>query len=71
MELLPDVLRSSGTQPVEDVVVPLLWTLSADPGLLQEVMRHEAAHHGVLTGNDRVSGRCNRDDTTLYDLNIK
>lgn len=48
MELLPDVLRRSGTQSVEDVVVSLLWALSADPRLLQQVVRHEAAHDGVL-----------------------
>lgn len=50
MELLPDVLGRSGTQSVEDVVVSLLGALSADPGLLQQVVRHEAAHDGVLSG---------------------
>ena len=35
-------------QAVEDVVVPLLRALLADPGLLQEVVRHEAPHHRVL-----------------------
>lgn len=49
MKLLPDVLGRSGAQSVEDVVVSLLWALSADPGLLQQVVRHEAAHHRVLT----------------------
>lgn len=53
MELLPDLLRRSGAQTVEDVVVPLLRTLSADPRLLQQVMRHEAAHDGVLEGDGK------------------
>lgn len=48
VELLPDVFRRSGAQPVEDVVVPLLGALPADPRLLQQVVRHEAADHGVL-----------------------
>lgn len=34
MELLPDFLRRSGAQAIEDVVVSLLWTLCADPRLL-------------------------------------
>lgn len=50
MELLPDFLRRSGAQAIEDVVVSLLRTLCADPRLLQQVMRHEAAHNGVLSG---------------------
>jgi len=54
VELLPDVLRGAGTQAIEDVVVPLLSALSADPRLLQQVMRHKAAHDGVLTGNTRA-----------------
>lgn len=54
VELLPDFLRRSGTQTVEDVVVPLLWTLPADPRLLQQVMRHEAAHNGVLPGDGKL-----------------
>lgn len=54
MELLPDFLRRSGTQTIEDVVVPLLWTLPADPRLLQQVMRHEAAHDGVLPGDGKL-----------------
>lgn len=49
VELLPDVLGGSGTQSVEDVVVSLLGALSADPRLLQQVVRHEAAHDGILT----------------------
>lgn len=49
VELLPDVLGRSGTQSVEDVVVSLLFALSADPRLLQQVVRHEAAHDGVLS----------------------
>lgn len=53
MEPGPDLLWSSSTQTVEDVVVPLLWTLATDPGLLQQVMRDEAAHHRVLTGDNR------------------
>lgn len=48
MELLPDVLGRAGTQSVEDVIVSLLRTLSADPGLLQQVVGHEPAHDGVL-----------------------
>lgn len=48
VELLPDGFGGSGTQPVEDVVVPLLFALPADPGLLQQVVRHKATHHGVL-----------------------
>lgn len=53
VELLPDLLRSASTQTVEDVVVPLLRTLSADPRLLQQVMRHEAAHDGVLPADGK------------------
>lgn len=53
MKLLPDVFRRSGTQPVEDVVVPLLRALPTDPRLLQQVVRHEAAHDGVLRRKSR------------------
>lgn len=53
MELLPDFLRRSGAQAIEDVVVSLLWTLCADPRLLEQVMRHEAAHDGVLSGEGK------------------
>lgn len=53
VELLPDVFGRSSTQAVEDVVVPLLRALSADPGLLQQVVGHEAAHHGVLMEKNR------------------
>lgn len=48
VEFLSDVLRRSGAQPVEDVVVPLVLTLSADTRFLQEVVRHEAPDHRVL-----------------------
>lgn len=51
VELLPDFLGRSGAQTIEDVVVSLLRTLRADPRLLQQVMRHKAAHHGVLPGD--------------------
>lgn len=53
MELLPDLLWRSGTQTVEDVVVPLIRTLCADPRLFQQVMGHEAAHDGVLPGDGK------------------
>ena len=48
MELLLDVVGGAGTQPVEDVVVPLLLALHADPGLLQQVVGHKPPHHRVL-----------------------
>lgn len=62
VELLADLLGRSGAQAVEDVVVPLLRALRADPRLLQQVMRHEAAHDGVLRGgrglrHRRINGR--------------
>lgn len=53
VELLPDLLWRSGTQTVEDVIVPLIRTLCADPRLLQQVMGHEAAHDGVLPGGGK------------------
>lgn len=49
VELGPDVLGGSSTQPVEDVVVPLLLALLADPGFLQQVVGHEASHHSILS----------------------
>lgn len=48
MQLLLQLLRRSGTQPVEDVVVPLVIALHADPGLLQQVVRDESTHDCVL-----------------------
>lgn len=48
MELLSDVLGGAGAQAVEDVVVPLFGALPADPRLLQQVVRHEAANDGIL-----------------------
>lgn len=51
MELLADVLRRSGAQAVEDVVVPLFRALCADPGLLQKVVGHESTDDRVLVGN--------------------
>lgn len=57
VELLPDVFGRSGTQSVEDVIVSLLWTLPADPRLLQQVVRHEAAHHGILTSHKTKTGK--------------
>lgn len=41
-------LGGASTEQVEHVVVPLLGRLHADPGLLQEVVGDEAAHHLVL-----------------------
>lgn len=52
VELLPDVLRGSGTQAVEDVVIPLLRALPADSRLLQQVVRHKTAHNSVLESQE-------------------
>lgn len=60
MELLPDVLGGSGTQSVEDVVVSLLGALSADPRLLQQVVRHEAANDDILTARKQKNKRNNK-----------
>lgn len=48
VELLLDVFRSSSTQPVEDVIVPLLLALRADTGLFQQVMGHETTYYCIL-----------------------
>lgn len=45
---LAQPLGGAGTEQVEHVVVPLLGRLHADPGLLQQVVGDEAAHHLVL-----------------------
>lgn len=42
------VFRRAGAQPVEDVVVPLVAALHANPRLLQQVMGDEAADYRVL-----------------------
>lgn len=42
------VLGRPGAQPVEDVVVPLVVALHANPRLLQQVMGDEPAHHCIL-----------------------
>lgn len=57
MELLPDVLGGPGTESVEDVVVPLLGALPADPRLLQQVVRHEAAHDRILTTQSQTGNK--------------
>lgn len=48
VQFLLDVLRRSGTQPVEYVVVPLVVTLHANPGLLQQVMGDKSTHDHIL-----------------------
>lgn len=42
------VFGRPGAQPVEDVVVPLVTALHANPRLLQQVMGDEAADNRVL-----------------------
>lgn len=59
MELLLDVFRSSSTQPVEDVIVPLLLTLRADTGLLQKVMGHKSTYYCILENKSALhSNKC-------------
>lgn len=70
VELLPDVLRGAGAQSVEDVVVPLLGTLPADPRLLQQVVRHEAANDGVLTTQDADRKHTLIPDTDIIDQSM-
>ena len=48
VQFLLYVLRRSGTQPVEDVVVPLVVILHANPGLLQQVMGDKSTHDRIL-----------------------
>lgn len=48
MQLLLQLLRRSGAQPVEDVVVSLILALHANPGLLQQVVGDEPAYDCVL-----------------------
>lgn len=44
-QLGPELLICARTQKIEHMIVPLLWTLRADPTLLQEVMGDVAPHH--------------------------
>ncbi len=77
MKLLLDVFRSSGAQPVEDVIVPLLLTLRADTGLLQQVMGHETPYYCILENksalpsNKRVTSQCTNShiSTTTHHIN--
>lgn len=60
MELLLDVFRSSSAQPVEDVIVPLLLTLRADAGLLQQVMGHKTTYYCVLENKSACKEMSNK-----------
>lgn len=48
VQFLLQVFRRAGAQPVEDVVVPLVTALHANPRLLQQVMGDKAADNCVL-----------------------
>lgn len=71
MQLLLQLLGRSGTQPVEDVVVPLVVALHANPGLLQQVVRDEPAHHRVLRTGVAVSeARTARSETFRFSARV-
>lgn len=48
VQFLLQVFRRTGAQPVEDVVVPLVTALHANPRLLQQIVGDEAADNCVL-----------------------
>lgn len=58
------VFRRASAQPVEDVVVPLVAALHANPRLLQQVMGDEAANNGVLRSTQEGGGN----DAALFYL---